>query len=123
MKGLAQFRKFDWENFSKGKTFQVTAVSNWTDHDTGKHLGRRVESVITMDTTSYEFRRGEQFTDLYEKITFKVEGDAEAPIGATVIPVEAVARCYGDYQNQLSVVCKALRVVPQAPAAAAKGQN
>lgn len=120
MKGLAQFRRFDWENFSKGKTFQVTAVSNWTDHDTGKHLGRRVESVITTDTTAYEFRRGEQFTNLYEKITFKVEGDTEAPIGATVIPVEAVARCYGDYQNQLSVVCKALRVVPQAPA---KGQN
>ena len=79
-----------------------------------------INSNITMDTTSYEFRRGEQFTNLYEKITFKVEGDAEAPIGATVIPVEAVARCYGDYQNQLSVVCKALRVVPQAPA---KGQN
>lgn len=123
MKGLAQFRNFDWEGFAKGKTFQVTALGEWLDHDTGKRLGRRVEVVIVLDNTPYDFRRGEEFTNLFEKLNLKVEGSADVSIGAKVEPVNVTAKCYGDYQNQLSVVCKALRVVPQAPAVAAKGQN
>lgn len=112
MKGLGQFRRFDWDAFTNGKAYQVVGISDWIDHDTGKRLGKRVDTVITRDDTPYEYKRGEQFTNLYERVTFKVEGVADVAIGMTVIPVDVTARCYGEYQNQLSVTCKGLRVIP-----------
>lgn len=114
MKGLGQFRQFDWAGFSAGKAYQVVGVSDWLDRDTGKRLGKRVDVVITADNTRYESRNGEQFTNLYERLTFKVEGSAavDVAIGDTVIPVDAVARCYGEYNNQLSIVCKGVQTVP-----------
>lgn len=112
MKGLGQFRQFDWAGFSEGKTYQVVGISDWMDRDTGKRLGKRVDVVITMDNTQYEYRNGTRYTNLYERLTFKVEGDVtDVPIGDIVAPVDAVARCYGDYSNQLSVTCKGIRVV------------
>ena len=114
MKGLGQFRQFDWAGFSAGKAYQVVGVSDWLDRDTGKRLGKRVDVVITADNTHYESRNGDQFTNLYERLTFKVEGSAavDVAIGDTVIPVDAVARCYGEYNNQLSIVCKDVQTVP-----------
>ena len=119
MKGLGQFRRFDWENFSIGKTYQVVGIADWMDRDTGKRLGKRVDVVITADNTHYESRNGEQFTNLYQRLTFKIEGSAavDVTIGDTVVPVDAVARCYGDYSNQLSITCQGIRVIqPQQPA-------
>lgn len=119
MKGLGQFRQFDWEAFSTGKTYQVVGLSDWQDRDTGKRLGKRVDVVIIEDHTPYMPRNGEQFTNLYERLTFKVEGSAsvDVAIGDTVTPVDAIGRCYGDYNNQLSITCKGIRVVPpQQPA-------
>ena len=115
MKGLGQFRQFDWKNFSDGKTYQVVGISDWMDRDTGKRLGKRVDVVIIEDNTPYEYRNGTQYTNRYERLTFKVEGSLEkdaVSIGDIVVPVDAVARCYGDYNNQLSVTCKGIRVVP-----------
>ena len=114
MKGLGQFREFNWKEFSEGKIYQVVGISDWMDRDTGKRLGKRVDAVIIADNTQYEYRNGEQFTNLYERLTFKVEvsGTVDVAIGDIVIPVDAVARCYGDYNNQLSVTCKGIRVVP-----------
>ena len=114
MKGLGQFRRFDWENFSIGKTYQVVGIADWMDRDTGKRLGKRVDVVIVEDNTQYEYRNGTQYTNLYERLTLKVEGAVavDVTIGDTVVPVDAVARCYGDYSNQLSVTCKGIRVVP-----------
>ncbi len=38
-------------------------------------------------------------------------------IGDIAAPVNAVARCYGDYSNQLSITCQGIRVIqPQQPA-------
>lgn len=123
MKGLGQFRQFDWAGFSAGKTYQTVGVSDWLDRDTGKRLGKRVDVVITADNTRYESRNGEQFTNLYERLTFKVEGSAavDVAIGDTVIPVDAVARCYGEYNNQLSIVCKSVQTVT-APQSMPKGK-
>ena len=43
-------------------------------------------------------------------------------IGDTVIPVDAVARCYGEYSNQLSIVCKGVQIVqPQQAMPKVKG--
>lgn len=114
MKGLGQFRQFDWAGFSAGKAYQVVGVSDWLDRDTGKRLGKRVDVVITSDNTQYEHRNGEQFTNLYQRLPFKIEGSAavDVAIGDIVIPVDAVARCYGEYSNQLSIVCKGVQTVP-----------
>lgn len=114
MKGLGQFRQFDWAGFSEGKTYQVVGISDWIDRDTGKRMGKRVDVVITADNTHYESRNGEQFTNLYQRLTFKIEGSAavDVSVGDTVIPVDAVARCYGDYSNQLSITCKGIRIIP-----------
>ena len=102
MKGLGQFRQFDWAGFSAGKAYQVVGVSDWLDRDTGKRLGKRVD----------------------ERLTFKIEGSAavDVAIGDTVIPVDAVARCYGEYSNQLSIVCKGVQIVqPQQAMPKVKG--
>lgn len=113
MKGLGQFRQFDWNSFSSGKVLQVVGTADWQDRDTGKRLGKRVDVVITTDNTQYEYRNGTRYTNLYERLTFKVEGDIgnSVSIGDIVVPVDAVARCYGDYSNQLSVTCKGIRVI------------
>ena len=119
MTGLGQFRQFDWSSFSAGKVFQVVGIADWLDRDTGKRLGKRVDVVIVEDNTQYEYRNGTQYTNLYERLTFKVEDGtaANVSIGDTVAPIDAVARCYGDYSSQLSITCKGIRVVqPQQPA-------
>lgn len=119
MKGLGQFRRFDWSGFSTGKTYQVVGIADWMDRDTGKRLGKRVDVVIVEDNTQYVSRNGEQYTNLYGRLTFKVEGNTEVAvsIGDIVVPVDAVARCYGEFNSQLSVTCKGIRVLqPQQPA-------
>ena len=120
MKGLAQFKSFNFSAFSIGKIFQVVAVGDWNDHDTGNHLGKRITVVITQDDTQYMFKNGQAFTNLFERLTFKVMCDANVAIGDIIIPVDAVARCYGDYSNQLSITCKGIRVVPPQEASKAK---
>ena len=39
MKGLGQFRRFDWDGFSRDKIFQVVAIADWK---LGKDLARRL---------------------------------------------------------------------------------
>lgn len=114
MKGLGQFRQFDWAGFSEGKTYQVVGIADWLDHDTGKRMGKRVDVVITTDNTQYEYRNGTRYTNLYERLTFKVEDgtDANVSIGDIVAPIDAVARCYGEFNNQLSITCKGIRMIP-----------
>lgn len=120
MKGLSQFKSFDFVGFSVGKVYKVVGISDWADHDTCHHLGKRVTIVIAQDNTRYEFKNGQMFTNLFERLTFKIAGDAGVAIGDIVIPVDVVARCYGDYNNMLSVTCKGIRVVPPQEASKAK---
>ena len=117
MKGLGQFRRFDWDGFSRDKVFQVVAISDWKDRETGKRLGKKIDVVITKDETAYEFRNGEQFTNRLSRLSFKTEGNVDNNIAIedTVIPVEATARCYGEYNNDLSITCKGIRVVRPQP--------
>lgn len=121
MKGLNQFRRFDWREFANGKTFQAVAVSDWNDHDSNQKLGTRVTVVITKDETPYAFKPGQMFTNCFERLTFKVAGEVNnVSIGDIVTPIDAVARCYGEFNNQLSVTCKGIRVVPPQEAPKAK---
>lgn len=112
MKGLNQFMTFDWDAFAEGKTFIVIGISEYQDYDTKTHLGTKVECVIASDDTNYKNKNGETFSNIYEKISFKVGKDIRLPIKTRVKPVNAVATIYGDYRNQLSVKCDDILTVP-----------
>lgn len=105
MKGLSQFLKFDWDAFSQGKLFTVTGLREYQDFDSKAHIGTKVECVIALDKTAYSFKDGKEFTNRFEKITFKVSKDVNIPLESRVIPKGAVASIYGDFRNQLSVKC------------------
>ncbi len=106
MKGLNQFLRFDWNAFAEGKSFLVTGVSEYQDFDTKQHLGTKVECVIASDKTPYSFKDGNEFTNRFEKITFKVLKDLDIPLESRVMPKNVVANIYGEYRNQLSVKCE-----------------
>lgn len=113
MKKLAQFLKFDFEEFSKGKAYQAISVSEWKDYNTKAHMGVKVDALIAKDDTPYKQKEGEHVTNAFEKISFKIRKDVNIPVGAFVMPVNAVGVVYGDYRNQLSVTADDIRVVPK----------
>lgn len=114
MKKLDVFTRFDWEAFSKGKSFEVLSVNPWADYSNpGVILGTVVEVVITEDNTIYPpSKDGKTVSNRYEKLKFKIPKTSLAvAIGDVVEPVNAVATVYGDYRNQLSVKASDIKVV------------
>ena len=111
MKALNQFQTFDWAKLSEGKQFAVTQVSEYTDFDTGAHLGTKVEVVIIVDKTPYQFREGNEFTNRFEKLVFKCTKDLDIPLDARVEPKGVTATVFGDYRNKLSVKCDDVTVL------------
>lgn len=117
MKGLNQFNVFDISGFLSGKHLTVTAVSPLLDFDTKKEIGTKVDTAITQDNTTYTFKQGEAFTNLYEKLPLKVIGKkVDVSIGAIIEPVQPTGAIYGDFRSNLSVRCSDIKVV-SAPAA------
>ncbi len=113
MKKLSQFIKFDWDSFAKDKRFLCTGGSEWTDYETKKHLGTKIEVVIASDHTEYRQRDGEHASNRFEKLTFKVLADVDIPIDQFVEPAGVVAKVYGDFHNKLSVQADNITVVPK----------
>ena len=111
MKALNQFNKFGWEQFSAGKQYAVTQVSDYSDFNTGEHLGTKIEVVIVVDDTVYRTRDGEAFTNRFEKLVFKVNKDINLPLDAMVQPKGVTATIYGEYRNQLSIKCEDVVVI------------
>lgn len=112
MKGLKQFLTFDWQNFSKDKQFLVVGTAEYTDFTTKGHLGTKIESVIVSDKTSYVYKDNKPFTNLYEKISFKVTKDIDVPLNSIIIPAGDIkATVFGDYNNQISVICSDIKIV------------
>ncbi|MBR1816017.1 MAG: hypothetical protein IJ763_04880 [Lachnospiraceae bacterium] len=105
MKGLNQFLNFDWSAFAEGKQFIVTGLSEYQDFETKAHLGTKVDCIIALDKTPYVFKDGKEFTNRFEKISFKVSKDMNIPLESRVMPKNVVASIYGEYRNQLSVKC------------------
>lgn len=111
LKLLNQFLKFDCDSFFSGKVLRVTGVSENLDFATKKHLGTKVEAVITKDDTPYRCKDGQLVSNRYEKLTFKVNKDVKVNIDDMIVPVNPVGTVYGDYRNQLSIKCDDIRVV------------
>ncbi len=113
MKYLTQFLKFGWDPFAKDKHFLVTGCKPWLDYVTKAKCGTKVETIITSDKTQYQQKDGAMLSNLYEKVTFKCKKDVNIPLNAYVVPVNAVAKVYGDYHNQLSVTCDDIKILQQ----------
>lgn len=113
MKHLSQFLHFNWDAFAEGKRFLVTSCRPWVDFDSKETLGTAVEVVIYKDETEYRQREGEQTTNLFEKLTFKVNKELDIPLKSFIEPINATATIYGEYRNQLSVKCDDITVLRQ----------
>lgn len=113
MKGLKQFLNFDWPNFGKDKRFLVVGVGNYVEYGTNNKLGSKIDTVIVEDTTNYTYKdKDKPFTNLYEKLSFKVTKDIEVPLNSIIAPAgEIKATVFGDYNNQLSVICSDIKIV------------
>lgn len=105
MKGLSQFRHFDFPGFVAGKDLTVTGVKQWREYETDKVLGTAVTVAITRDETPYKpGKDGAQISNLFEKFTVKVPTpNVSVKIGDVVTLINPVATVYGQYNNELSV--------------------
>ena len=111
MKGLRQFMSFDLTRFLTGKALVVTAINDLSDYDSGVIIGKKYECAIVQDDTAYiPSKDGSTISNLYEKVTIKVKlpHTVDVAIGTEVIPINATAVVYGDYQNKLSITAEGL---------------
>lgn len=110
MKYLRQFEHFDFKGFSKDKIFMVLGCLPWVEN--GVCIGTKVETVIIRDDTPYVKKEGDDSTNVYEKINFKVKKiDLVIPKDCMVAPVNPIAKIWGDFRNNLSVTCDDMQVL------------
>lgn len=118
LKRLSEFRTFDWHRFAKDKVFVTTGQRPWQEYangaPTGKRLGTSVEVVILHDHTQYRSREGEQVSNRFEKLVFKVPDEVDIALNVEVVPIEVIATVYGEFQNQLSIKCSRVELVKKA---------
>ena len=113
LKHLTQFVRFNWDSFAKDKRFMTTGCSPLNDYETKEHIGTRVEVVITTDNTVYKQKDGENTTNRFEKLVFKVKKDIEIPLDSYVVPVNPVAKVYGEFKDNISITCDDIQVLSQ----------
>lgn len=112
MKKLSMFTSFDFEAFSKGKKYLSTGTQPLKDPETGDRTGTKIESVIIKDLTDYgKSKDGTRVSNLFEKIVFKVPKIIDIPLNVEIIPINPVAKVWGEFQNQLSVRVDDVQVV------------
>lgn len=111
LKKLRYFEYFDSELFFEGKRFKAIGKQDWIDYKTKKTIGTKVEVVIASDKTDYGCENGEIISNIYEKLVWKVPKEVDVPMDVEVKPVNAVCTIFGDYRNQLSIVCDDIEIV------------
>ena len=101
---MSQFNVFDFEAFSSGKVFSVVSIGEYKDFNTKEHLGSKVEVVILEDNTEYD--SADTRNNRFEKLVFKSSNDVNLKVDDIVKPVQPIAKCFGEFHNQLSITCK-----------------
>lgn len=100
---------FRTDDFFKGKTFLTTDVKPLTEYGVKnpKIIGTKVEVVIWENNTEYDGKDGGSVSNKFEKLLFKTSKDliGKIPVNCYVVPVNPVAKVYGEYNNQLSITC------------------
>lgn len=117
LKDLRSFQNFDMESFLKGKQLLVKRCSEFKDFTTQKHLGTKVEVMISADNTAYPPRKDGtpvEHVNLFEPLVFKVAKDLTFPVMTEVVAVNPTATVYGEYQNQLSCFADDIQAVKAA---------
>lgn len=112
MTHLSEF--FDAERFFRDKVLVATSSEEWRDYDDKtKILGTKVTAVIYQDNTPYLQREGQCTTNLFEKLTIKVKKPNLQIAPKTRVTLHnPVCRVYGKFNENLSVVCDDLQIVP-----------
>ena len=111
--------RFDWNAFADGKEFTVKSCSEWKDYTTKQPLGTNVQVAITKDDTDYHQTGNNQFTNLGETLTFKVNKKLNIAVNSVVLPVNPTVTAYGkdrngnfsSFLNMLSVKCDDIKVL------------
>lgn len=113
MKKLKQFLTFNWPAFAEGKEFEVTNVKPWLDYENKKEvLGTVVETAIIVDNTDYDTEPGEQVTNRYQSVPFKIaKTSVSVKVGDHVEPIGVTATVYGDFSDKLSAKATDIIVV------------
>lgn len=109
-KKLPQFELFD-NSFFNALDLGTVGKSEWKDFDSGEHKGTKVELVVIGDKNKYKTTNGEAVSNMYEKMTVKIEKDIDVPMNAHVRLVNPQASVYGQYRNQLSIVADDIEVI------------
>ena len=111
LKKLNRFSYFDIDLFLEKKHLLTVGISEWKNIDTQDVLGTRVEVVIAADKTDYGAVNGEVISNIYEKLTIKVQKKLELPMNAEVRLINAEAVIYGEFRNQLSITAEDIEVI------------
>ena len=121
MRNLMQF--FYTDAFFTGKELTVITKRENLDFNKKQHLGTTIDTVVTKDDTPYRQKDGEHVTNLYEKLSLKVNKDIDnVPIGSLAIPVNPICTVYGKYNNELSVRCEDVKFITS-PAQSAQSKQ
>lgn len=108
MKHLSQFVNFDLDAFLNGKELLVNSVSDWLDYEDKSIKGTKITTVIISDDTDYNGKDG---NNRFEKLVIKVPKAIDVAVDSVVVPINAIARVYGDFNSNLSVVAEDIEVV------------
>lgn len=111
LKKLNRFQYMDLECFFEGKRFKVLGKWDWIDFKTKNVIGTKIEVVIFVDKTDYGCEDGEFVSNIYEKLVFKVAKEVDVPMDVEVKPVNPEGTVYGEFRNQLSIICDDIEIV------------
>ena len=109
-RGLSNFQMVDILRFLSGKELEVTEVREWIDYSSKESLGIKIEVAITKDVTNYGEGR-ENISNLYNKFWVKIPKKISVPLHTKIELVNPIAKVYGEYNDQLSVVADDIKVV------------
>ena len=119
MNGLKSFMKFDWDDFADEKEFTVKSTSDWTDYNTKEKLGTKIEVVISKDDTTYPGKKGNEVSNIFETLFFKVKKEVDVSPKKKVVPVNPTVTAYGmdkagnfsSFLNCLSITCEDISIL------------
>lgn len=119
MNGLKSFMKFDWDDFAAEKEFTVKSTSDWTDYNTKEKLGTKIEVVISKDDITYPGKKGNEVSNIFETLFFKVKKEVDVSPKKKVVPVNPTVTAYGmdkagnfsSFLNCLSITCEDISIL------------
>lgn len=121
---LHPYDTFPFDNFAKGKKFEVTEMKPWLDYDTGRRLGTTVTVSIAEDNSEYPPSANGEVRDNYRQVfNVKVRKETVAVNRFDLVRFVGVqAKIYGEFRNQLSVEAEDV-VLDTAPARGEKAED